>query len=148
MSRRIHVWVQEFTDRSTLQLQWLDSTGRRRTKSAGTGDPAIAEAARCDLEADLNAGRYQPPSRTAWSEFRQAFMAEHVAGLRPTSRASYAAALDHLERHVRPARVADVSQRVLSQFVAALRARPLAPSTIRTILSYVHGCLSWGRKQG
>jgi hypothetical protein len=53
--KRISVWVQRFTDRNTLVLQWADpDTGRRRSGSSGTSDHDEAERRRADLEAILN----------------------------------------------------------------------------------------------
>jgi hypothetical protein len=83
--QRVVVWVQEFYDRDILQLQWNDpETGRRRTKSTGTADPRVAERMRADQEADLNAGRYQEPSKLDWERFRQMFEEEYEvqSGLR------------------------------------------------------------------
>lgn len=73
MRKSVVVWVQEFTDRQTLQLQWHDRrTGKRMTRSTRTDDPELAEAARLILEHELNNGggtapeerpKIQPPFR-------------------------------------------------------------------------------------
>ena len=81
--RRVTVYVLAPKDRGTLQLQWVDpDTGARKTKSAGTADPAAAEQARADLEYELNHGRYQEASRMTWERFRELFEEEYVAGRR------------------------------------------------------------------
>jgi hypothetical protein len=55
--KRVTVWVQQFQDRKNLMLQWIDpETGKRQTRTARTADPAEAEAARADLEYELNHG--------------------------------------------------------------------------------------------
>src|SRR5262249_61067516 len=81
--KRVIVWVQQFNDRPHLVLQWHDpDTGRRRSQSAGTADPNQAEAARIDLEADLNNGRYQESSRMSWERFRTLFEEEDLPNCR------------------------------------------------------------------
>jgi hypothetical protein len=41
--KRITVWVQQFSDRPNLMLQWHDpDTGRRKSKSAETPDARAA----------------------------------------------------------------------------------------------------------
>jgi hypothetical protein len=82
-AQRIRVWVQHFKDRANLVLQWIDpTTGPRRSESADTSDPKLAEQKRADLEADLNAGRYRPKrrgkkaaadGRLTWAAFRTLF---------------------------------------------------------------------------
>jgi hypothetical protein len=43
--KRIIVWVQQFKDRDTLMLQWIDPiTNTRKSKSAWTTKEAEAEA--------------------------------------------------------------------------------------------------------
>jgi hypothetical protein len=62
--KRISVWVQQFKDRPTLMLRWIDpDTGRRKSRGAGTADEKEAEGKRVDLESDLNNRRYQETSR-------------------------------------------------------------------------------------
>jgi hypothetical protein len=52
---RIRVWIQAFTDRPNLVLQWFDpATGKRKSRSAGTSDYSEAECCRGDLEYELN----------------------------------------------------------------------------------------------
>jgi hypothetical protein len=53
--QRVRVWVQEFSGRANLMLQWIDpDTRKRRSKSAGTNNRDEAEVRRADLEAALN----------------------------------------------------------------------------------------------
>lgn len=150
---RIHVWIQEFAGREHLRLQWIDASGKRRTRSAGTSDRQRAEELRCDLEADLNAGRVVEPSKTTWQEFRQAFETEYLPGVRPGTARLYQIALDQLQDCCAPALVRDVDARSLSRFVAWLRERDglssgtFAASTIACRLRYVRASLRWAAKQ-
>jgi integrase len=153
--KRVTVWVQRFKDRPTLMLQWLDpGTGRRKSKSAGTADEREAEAARVDLEADLNNGRYQEASRMTWEKFRELFTEEYVAPLRPSTRRVYANVLNLFERVCNPRVLRGISERTVSAFAAGLRRQPgngggtMAPGTVKARLQFLHTALAWAADQG
>jgi hypothetical protein len=58
--KRITVWVQRFKGRPTLILQWIDpDTGKRKSKSAETYIPAVAEMKRTELEYELKHGLHK-----------------------------------------------------------------------------------------
>jgi integrase len=154
--KRIHVWVSVFNDRPALMLQWYDPvTRRRRSRSARTEDADEAEAARADLEYELNHGAYQEPSRLSWSAFRAAFEEEHVAARRPRTRACYRSAFDSFERLCNPRSLREVTERAVSRFAAALRREPgkagagttQAPATIHLKLCLVKTALRWAARQ-
>jgi integrase len=154
--KRIHVWVQQFKDREHLVLQWLDpDTGKRKSKSAGTSDPEKAEAARVDLESDLNNGRYAEASRMTWESFRELFEVEFVAPKRLNTRRNYAATLDLFEKICSPRGLKGISERTISAFAAGLRKEPgrrkgtegMMPSSIKVRLQFLHTTLSWAVEQ-
>jgi integrase len=156
MEKRIRVWVQQFKDRPTLMLQWIDpDTGKRKSQSAKTGDPDLAEDARADLESDLNNGRHREASRMSWEKFRELFEAEHVAARRQNTRENYKAMFDGFERLCRPGSLRSVTGRTISQFAAALRRQPgrardsegQSPSTIRQRLALLRTALAWAVQQ-
>jgi integrase len=143
-------------DRPHLVLQWLDpDTGKRCSRTAGTANPRDAEAARTDLESDLNAGRYREASRMGWDDFREKFEAEYVAGCRPHTRRVYVATFDLFERLCRPARLRSIAEGTLSGFVAAMRREPgrtkgseaMMESTIKVRLQFLHTALTWAATQ-
>jgi integrase len=155
--KRITVWVQQFKDRPTRMLQWIDpETGRRKSKSAGTADEKEADDKRGDLEADLNAGRYAEASRMTWDGFRELFEREYVAPLRPDTRKKYAAALDLFEELCHPGQFRSITGRSISAFAAALRQMPARrrrradrmPSTVKVRLQFLHTALQWAADQG
>jgi integrase len=152
--RRIRVWVQAFPDRPHLVLQWHDpTTGKRKSKSAGTADEKIAENKRADLEADLNAGRHQESSSISWARFRELFEAEYLTNLRSATQTLHRYVLDLFEELARPARLAGIDHRVLSRFVAEMRKKPthgrigLNPSTIKRNAVFIRIALRWAVKQ-
>src|SRR5579871_5545775 len=90
MDKRITVWVQNYKDRSNLTLMWVDpDTGKRKSKSAETSIPAVAEMKRTELEYELNHGLHQEASRMSWAKFRELFEGEFVSGKRQNTRDNY-----------------------------------------------------------
>jgi len=161
---RTHVWIQRFKGRSNLMLQWIDpETGQRKSKSAKTDDLELAEQKRGDHEADLNNGRYQEPSRLDWERFRELFQEEYLPGLRPRSREKYETVLDVFEEIIKPAKLRNITERTLSQFVKGMRERRrpvakakankqpprigLAPWTIKNYLVTLRTALDWAVQQ-
>lgn len=153
--KRIKVWVQRFNDRPHLVLQWIDpDTGRRKSKGAGTADEREAEAARGDLEADLNAGRYAEASRMTWERFREMFEEEYYPNCRPKTRKVFDNVLNLFERVCSPKRVRSVTERTISIFAAGLRKLPgrggkdgMAPGTVKARLQFLHTVFAWAVKQ-
>jgi site-specific recombinase XerD len=153
--KRVHVWVQEFKDRPSLMLQWIDpDTGKRKSRSAETNDPEKAEEKRGDLESDLNNGRYQEASRMSWETFRERFEADYVAGARPNTQVGYRNTMDLFERFCKPGRLSAISERTLSAFVTGMRKEPtrkregMMPSTIKVRLQFLQTALRWAVDQG
>lgn len=152
--RRVTVWLQRFGDRPTLQLQWIDpGTGRRRTRTAGTADRKEAEKARSDWEYELNHGMHQQGTHIAWAAFRELFEAEFLASRRPNTGLKYARTFNLFEEISRPARLAGITERVLSTFAAALLRRPcrgregMAAKTIFLHVSLMGAALRWAQRQ-
>jgi integrase len=138
-------------------LQWYDpETGRRKSKSAGTADPEKAEAARVDLESDLNNGRDQEASKLDWENFRQLFQEDHLAGLRPRTQEKYNTVLDVFEQIVNPTKLRTINERTLNAFVRGMRTRRrprtgkvgLARRTMRNYLVAMKKALSYAVDQG
>jgi integrase len=135
-------------------LQWIEpETGRRKSKSAETADQKKAEAARGDLEADLNNGRYAEASRMTWERFRELFEEEYVAGCRANTRLIYGNSFDLFEELCQPGKLRSITSRTVSKFAAAMRTRQfwgrdgMLPSTIKVRLQYLHTALAWAVEQ-
>src|SRR6476661_7264939 len=123
--KRVTVWVQQFKDRASLMLQWIDpDTGQRKSKSAKTADEKEAEQARADLEYELSHGKYQEASRMTWARFRELFEAEYVAGMPPDTRAVYDNVFNLFERVCSPKQLRSITERTISAFAAGLHKTP------------------------
>jgi integrase len=153
--KRIVVWVQRFKDRDSLMLQWIDpDTGKRKSKSAETSIPAIAEMKRTELEYELNHGLHKEASRMGWEKFRELFEAEYVSALRQNTRENYKATFDSFERLCNPSSLRSISERTISQYAASLRQLPgkkrgttQTPSTLRVRLVFLRKSLAWAVDQ-
>jgi integrase len=152
--RRIIVWVQRFKDRDSLMLQWVDpDTGKRKSKSAETHIPALAEMKRTELEYELNHGLHQEASRMSWETFRELYEREHVAALRLNSRENYKASFDLFERLCNPTSLRSLSSRMVSAFNAAMlraltRGREgMKASTRNLYLQLLRTALRWAVDQ-
>ncbi len=151
MLDRVNVWVQAFKGRDALMLQWFDpDTGQRKSRSAKTADPDEAETKRADLEYELNHDVYREPNRRSWEEGRKLFEAEHLPGIRERSREKYGTVMDKFEKHCRPGRLRDVTERTLSAFVRGMREESMpggkvgmAAQSIHNYLVALHTVLAW-----
>lgn len=153
--QRVTVWTQHFADRPNLMLQWHDpETGRRKSQSAGTADPKLAEQARADLEADLNHGRHAEVSRMSWERFRELFEDEYLPGLRPWTHKNYRSLFESFESLCNPGQLRSITERTISGFVASMRKVKLRSGkvgmeavTIKTRLNFLQAALSWAVDQ-
>jgi integrase len=152
--KRIVVWVQRFKGRNALMLQWIDpDTGKRKSQSAKTSDPEIAEKKRSDLKYELNHGLHKEASRMSWEKFREQFEEEYVSGKRPNTRDSFAVMFNAFERLCNPSSLRTITARTISRFVGALRKEPgkrgelMQESTIKVRLQFLHATLNWAAKQ-
>src|SRR5262249_19003594 len=83
-----------------------------------------AETARADLEYELNNGLHKEASAMSWERFREVFEEEYLTGRQKGIQECYRNALDLFEDAAKPTRLRSITERTISRFVAALRARP------------------------
>jgi integrase len=153
--KRIHVWVQRFSDRPHLVLQWFDpDTGKRKSKSAETADPEKAEEAREKLQYELRHGKYQEASKLTWQVFRERYEAEYLPNCRPKTRDKIASVFDIFESICNPRLLRGINERMISLFTAGMRQRrgrgndKMVPYTIKVHLAYLRSALRWAVDQG
>jgi integrase len=156
MPEKVTVWVQSFKDRSNLMLQWFDpETGRRKSKSAETADPAEAEDKRKDLEYELRHDRYQEASKMTWERFRELLEEEFLPDRKKGTQGVFLNVLNLFEEISSPKSLRAITARTISGFAAGLRKRKgrrghafMQPSTIKVTLQFLHTVLRWAVKQG
>ena len=83
MSEEIKVKVHSYGTGRPLSLVYFDPiSGKKKAKSSGTTDWREAERLAGELQKELEAGRYTPPSKITWQQFRERYKAEHLASLK------------------------------------------------------------------
>ena len=118
----IKVTVCYYKDRKNLVLRYIDPiSNRHKTKSAKTGDEAEAIKAAGKWEDELRSGRYQPPNRMTWAEFRKRYEAEHLSTLALGTQITAKCSLDIVERELSPDRLSKLTSAIMSRFAADLR---------------------------
>jgi integrase len=155
MENQIKVTVVEFGDRKHYQMQYRDPmTGRKKTRSTEierTGrkpDRTAAERAAAKWEDELRDGRYQPPSRIGWEEFRERFENEVLPGLAEKTATMFGTVFNAIEKILTPAKLSDLTASRLSHFQAELRAGGRAEATVRTYLAHLKSSLHWATDVG
>lgn len=149
MSDEIHVKVNSYGPGRPLSLVYFDPvSGRKKAKSSGTTDWREAERLAGELEKELRAGRYAPPSKVTWQQFVERYTAEKLPTLCATSRGSYLESLRKLDRLFHPDKLCKVNAALLSRFQAELRKSGIKETTIAHHLRGVKASLRWAERQG
>jgi integrase len=146
--RKIVVYLLAPLDRDKLQLQWTcPDTGRRKSRSAGTADPDIAEQKRSDLEYELNHGIAHESSKMPWETFRQIYEEEHLAARREATRKKAGYVFDLFEKLSSPRKLGDINERKLSRHQTAMRTASRKAATIAGHMAYLRAALRWAADQ-
>jgi hypothetical protein len=155
MDHEIKVTVIEYADRMHYLMQYRDPiTGKRKWRSTKTerdGSKRARQAAEKEAgkwEDELRSGRYQPPSRISWDEFRDRYETEVLPSLAEKTGSMFGTVFNLIESILSPAKLADLTASRLSHFQAELRAGKRAESTIRTYLAHLKGSLGWAKDVG
>ena len=143
----ISVNVVRFGDRKYLQMQYRDSvTGRKKTRSTGTANRREAERVAAKWEAVLQAGRYQPPSKVTWDEFRRRYEDEVLASLADTTDKKAASVFNAVEKILNPDRVSQMTADKISYLQSRLRQKGLKESTIKGHMAHLQAALNWAAR--
>ncbi len=149
MTDDIKVKVNSYGPGRPLGLVWFDPvSGKKKAKSSGTTDWREAERLAGELEKELLEGRYAPPSKITWADFRQRYTSERLASLSSSAQRSAASAFNHLERILSPDRLCKLTTAAMSRFIAKLREERVRESTIACYLRALKAALRWGRRLG
>ena len=98
MSEEIKVNVVKYPDRTNLVMRYTDPmSGRHVTRSARTTKKREAERNAAKWEADLREGRYCPPSKISWTDFRDRYDQEKMAYMADKMQVAATSALNHVE---------------------------------------------------
>jgi len=148
MADRINVWIQRFSDRPILMLQWIDpDTGKRRSKSSKTTDEDAAEKKRLIHEHELNSGRYEDRSRMSWERFKELYQSEKLAMTGEKNQDKAVSAFAKFGEKITIKSIGQISERTISTFAKKLREDGLAAATIAAYLRYIKAALRWAEQQ-
>jgi integrase len=149
MGDEIAVKVNSYGPGRPLSLVYFDPiSGKKKAKSSGTTDWREAERLAGELEKELRVGRYTPPSKLTWAEFRKRYESEKLSALSPKTAISFKTAANHLERVLNPDRLVKLTAQTMSHFQAKLREEGMGEVSIGTYFRSLRAALSWGADQG
>ncbi len=149
MSEEIKVKVHSYGPARPLSLVYIDPiSGKKKAKSAETRDWREAERKAGELQKELEAGRYAPPSKITWQQFRERYAAEHLASLKPKTVENVGHVLDQVEEHLDPDRLIKINAAALSKLQSKLRDTGVKETTIASVLRQVRAALSWAVSVG
>lgn len=121
---------------------YRDPSGRVRSKTVTTRDEAERVAKL--LEADIERGEWRDPrlgtiTLSEWIAHWQTTLADH----KPRTRESYNRNVRlYIEPTLGRRKLVDINATVLTSWLAGLRARGLAPATVRQAFRVLHSCLA------
>jgi integrase len=145
----ISVTVMRYGDRANLLLAYVDPmSGKRKTRSAKTDDEGEALKAAARWEDELRAGKYAPPSKVTWSQFRERYRTEHLSTLKPRGREGAECALNQVEKLLAVDRLAKLNAGALSTFATKLRQQGSKETTVASVLRTVRAALGWAASVG
>jgi integrase len=145
MDESIVVKVNSYGPGRPLSLVYFDPiSGKKKAKSSGTTDWREAERLAGELEKELRSGRYAPPSKLTWADFRKRYEAEKLSALSAKTGKSFKSTANLVERVLNPDRLVKLTAAALSQFAAKLRHEGMKESTIGSYLRILRAALSWG----
>lgn len=140
----ITVHVMKYGDRPSLVMYYFDPmTGKRITRSTGTGRKKDADKAAGAWQAELRAGKYQPISNITWEAFRDRYESEVAPGMAECTGRMISTAFNSIERVLSPQRLRDLTPERLSFYQSKLREALLSEATIRTYLAHLKSALAW-----
>ena len=133
--------------RQALYMRVRDPvTGKQVTRSTGTRRRREAEKIAAQWEADLQHGRYKPPSKVTWAEFRQRFEIDKLDHMSASYAATMATTFTHLEA-MGVVKLVDAANSLSGRFEQHLRRRKVKPSTIRSYLKHLRAAIGWARDE-
>lgn len=147
MSEEIHVKVTRSGNRRFLIMYFDDpASGKRLQRSTKQTRRKDAEKEAGKWEAELREGRYKPPSKVTWEEFRTLFLAEHENAPAATYR-NYATALRTVTKHCKVERLSDLTVERLDALGKAMREKGNSIATVRSYLNQIQVALNWAKSK-
>ena len=149
MTDQIRVHVVDYGSSRNLMMRFRDPlTGKHVARSTGTRNKTKAERAAAKWEDELREGRYKKQSRMTWEEFTEAYRNEKLAALAKATGDAAETSFNHVERVVKPERLAEMNTARLAEFQRRLREEGMKETTIATHLRHLKAALGWAIRRG
>jgi integrase len=143
-----------------VMLTWPDPlTGRRKAKSPRAAAKLVGMPPPSNRQRDLdrlaavlqdrlNSADFREPSAITWADFRRKWEAQYTSHrkgkpLSAKGRAATITAFNHLERVMRPDKLARLTTPYFSALCARLRAEGMKDSTLGCVLRHLSAALHW-----
>lgn len=135
--------------RAYWQAEWRDPvTGRICSKSTKATKKKEADAFCARLERDLKDGLVAHGPEISWDEFRKRHEDEVQPALAKKTRDKYRAVFNHVEKRIKPGRLAALNAGQISRLMRLMRDAGDAEITIRTSIVYLRAALRWAHDVG
>ncbi len=158
------VWVFQYPkdvkqkgDKASWYVGWYDLDNKRHAESCGAGARGKNKAEKRvrRLQAELDLGVHQPPSKKNWTVFREEYETKILPNLASRSREEVKAALNHFQRLLKPGRMDQIRTQTVDAFVAARKKErgknpesSISPATVNKDLRHIRAALrvahEWG----
>lgn len=152
MSDQITVTVVSF-GRKFWYMRYKDPlSGKIITKSTGIEcKPALKKEAQKkagEWEAQLRNGKYKPPSKVSWIEFRHRYEDERLPALAPRTAHKVCDVFNSVEKLIGVDKLAKLDASQISRYQQLLRGKKLSEATIKSHLAHLQAALRWAKKVG
>ena len=148
MSEEIRVHVVSY-GRKYLYMRYRDPvTGKTVARSTQCTRRRDAERAAAKWEAELREGRYKPPSKITWVEFRHRYEDEVLPSLADRTGDKISGVFNAVEKHCNPERLTQLTAERISHLQAELRKAGRSDATIKGILAHLQAALRWAKDHG
>lgn len=145
----IKVYVIKMAGRKYLQHQWTDpNTGRLVTRSSKETTRRAAERAAEQMEKTLNRVGRPVDGSMPWSEFRQLFGEQYLAGRAHKTRQQFESILNQFQLSQEPSVLKHVSTMALSSHAAWMRGRKRSEDTIKSHMRHLKVVVRWAFGEG
>lgn len=141
--RAIRVRIFRRKGRANYEAQWEDPiSGKKKTRSTGTGRRRDAERFAARVEDELKAGTFEKTIVT-WERFLQRFETEFMPSKAPRSQAKIRVTINLINRLLSPKTLTSLNEEAIAQLASHVRNAGRAEFTVKGHLATIRNMLNW-----
>jgi len=129
-----------------LYLRYRDHSGREFMRPARTQDRRKAERLAAEWERELRAG--SNPTDATWDTICEKFEYEYLQMRRSATSERALQAIDGLTMYAKPKHASDITDAIITEWIAARMADGISRETIKTDLQHVRKLFRWSHDLG